>query len=87
MEVLRGVKLSRVFMRMSAFFDVLQNVPTDDRLWEEAAELAWELDGKGWIIPAPDVLIACAARRIGAVVLTSDRHFQKIPGIAVRTWD
>ena len=85
-EVLRGVKLPKALARMKEFFSVLQNVPSDDRLWEETAALAWELDRKGWILPAPDLVIACSARRIGAVVLTNDRHFQKVPGLIVRAW-
>ena len=85
-EVLRGIKLPKARAHVRAFLDVLQNVPTDNRLWDETAELAWELDRKGWIIPAADVVIACAARRIGAVVLTNDKHFAQIPGLAVRRW-
>jgi predicted nucleic acid-binding protein len=32
-------------------------------------------------VPLTDAVIACCARRIGAVVLTHDEHFQVIPGI------
>lgn len=85
-EVLRGIKLPKARTRMEEFFNVLQNIPTDNSLWEETAALAWELDRAGRILPAPDVLIACSARRIGAVVLTHDTHFRKIPGLIVRAW-
>lgn len=85
-EVLRGITQPRVRDRMKAFFDVLQNVPADNRLWDETAALAWELDRKGRIIPGADALIACSAMRIGAVLLTDDQHFQNIPGLAVRRW-
>lgn len=86
-EVLRGIKIPRVRERLSAFFDVLQNVPTDNRLWEETAELAWTLDRRGWIIPAADLVIAACALRIGATVLTQDQRFQKVPGLRVRNLD
>lgn len=86
MEVLRGIRIERVRARMAAFFDVTQNVPTDDRLWAEAAELAWALDRRGKVIPSTDILVACCARRIGAVVLTMDAHFSNIPGLRVREW-
>ena len=85
-EVMRGIKLDKTRRRMSAFLDVMRNVPTDNRLWEEAAELAWTLDRSGWNIPAQDIVIACCARRIGAVVLTRDKHFRNIPGVQVRDW-
>jgi predicted nucleic acid-binding protein len=38
------------------------------------------------VLPAQDILIACCARRIGAVVLTMDTHFSDIPGLRVREW-
>ena len=85
-EVMRGVKNPRIRDGLARFLDLLQNVASDNRLWEETAALAWELDRKGWILPAPDLVIACSARRIGAVVLTNDRHFQKVPGLVVRAW-
>jgi predicted nucleic acid-binding protein len=85
-EVLRGIKGVKAKTQMKAFFDVLQNIPTDNRLWEETAELAWTLDRKGIVIPAQDIVIACCARRIGAVVLTMDTHYRQIPGVQVRDW-
>jgi predicted nucleic acid-binding protein len=86
-EVMRGVKVERIRRGLIAFLDVLQNVPTDNRLWEATAELAWSLDRRGWIIPAQDLVIACCARRIGASVLTRDKHFTLIPGLRVRDWE
>ncbi len=85
-EVLRGVKNPRVRDGLAEFFDVLQNVPTDNRLWEEAASLAWKLDRVGRVLPAQDILIAASAMRLGAVVLTADAHFEMIPGLRVRKW-
>ncbi len=85
-EVLRGVKMPVVRDRLAGFFDVLQNVPSDNLLWDETAMLAWKMDRCGQIIPATDLLIAACALRIGAVVLTSDAHFAGIPGLKVRWW-
>jgi predicted nucleic acid-binding protein len=56
-------------------------VPTDNRLWASAEELLWQLDRQGIVIPVIDALIAESARRIGAVILTLDAHFQLIPGV------
>jgi predicted nucleic acid-binding protein len=85
-EVLRGIRVEPIKAQMKAFFDVLQNIPTDNRLWEETVELAWALDRKGIVIPAQDIVIACCARRISAVVLTMDSHYRQIPGVQVRDW-
>ena len=78
-EVVRGLKAPRLRSRVEAFMDVMQSIPTDHRLWEEAAHMAWELDRQGRNLPAPDILIAVSALRIGAAVLSFDRHFSEIP--------
>jgi len=83
LEVLRGIKNPRQRDAMADFFDVLCNVPTDNRLWEQAAVLGWELDRQGHVIPAQDVLIAACALRSGVPVMTADKHFQGIPGLRV----
>ena len=82
-EVLRGMKTQRRRDDMAAFFDVLCNVQTDNRLWEAAAELGWKLDRAGHTIPAQDVVIATCALRAGVPVMTADKHFQGIPNLAV----
>lgn len=83
LEVLRGITLPKSHRNTSAFFDVMINVPSNNRLWEEAAELAWKMDRRGAVIPGTDVVIAACALRFGAAILTSDRHFQLIPGLEV----
>ena len=82
-EVGRALRPARVRERFRAFWDVMINVPSDNRLWAEVEDLLWELDRQGQTIPLTDAVIACCARRIGAVVLTSDHHFQAIPGVRV----
>jgi len=82
-EVLRGILHPLQKERLSAFFDVLEEVPTESRVWRESAELAWELDRKGSVLPLTDVVIATCARSVGAAVVTLDGHFSKIPGLKV----
>jgi predicted nucleic acid-binding protein len=65
--------------------DVMCNVPSDNHLWVEATDLAWQLDRKGLVIPGADVVIAASALRIGAAVLTTDAHFQQIDRLRVIT--
>ncbi|MEI6177213.1 MAG: PIN domain-containing protein [Verrucomicrobiota bacterium] len=85
LEVLRGVKSLKLMTRISAFMDVLCNVPSDNRFWQEATDLAWKLDRKGIVIPGADAVIAASAMRLGAAVLTSDAHFQRIDGLRTIT--
>ena len=83
LEVLRGIKSLKLLTKVSAFMDVLCNVPSDNRLWSEAADLAWNLDRKGIVIPGPDLIIAASALRLGAAVMTSDGHFSSIDRLRV----
>ena len=63
--------------------DVMINVPSDNRLWSSATDLAWKLVRQGITIPGPDLVIAASALRLGAAVMTSDAHFSRIEGLRV----
>lgn len=81
-EVARGLLNKKALTLFRAAWDVMLYVPTDNKLWQEVEDLAWQMDRTiGGSLPLADIVIACCARRIGAVVLTFDRHFQTIPGI------
>lgn len=80
-EVGRALVPPKVRAQFRAAWDLMINVPTDNRLWAEAEQTLWDLDRKGVILPLTDVVIACCAQRIGAVVLTYDHHFRQIPGL------
>ena len=82
-EVGRGIKTPRVLAAFQAFWDVMLYVPTDNFVWEETERLAWELGRKGHQPPLQDIVIANCAKKIGAAVLTLDRHFELVPGLAV----
>jgi predicted nucleic acid-binding protein len=83
-EVLRGIVSPVVQPRMAGLFDLMHEIPLDGSLWTEAAELAWTLDRQGVVLPLADLAIAACGRRIGATVVTTDPHFSRIPGLAVR---
>ncbi len=82
-EVGRGLRSDKASSRFRAFWDVMINVPADSRLWEETEQTLRELDRQGIVLPLTDVMIACCAKRVGAVVLTYDKHFCDIPGVRV----
>jgi len=82
-EVGRALRPQRVREQFHAFWGVMINVPTDNRLWDEVEQSLWELDRRGISLPLTDVVIACCARRIRAVVLTYDKHFSQIPNLRV----
>ena len=64
-------------------FAVTQMIATNASLWDEAWQLAWTLDRKGFTLPLQDVVIACCAKRAGAAVMTRDKHFRQIPDLRV----
>jgi predicted nucleic acid-binding protein len=80
-EVGRALRPERIRKQFHDFWDVMINVPCDNRLWNDVEDTLWHLDRRGIIVPLTDAVIACCARRIGAVVLTFDQHFQQIPGV------
>jgi predicted nucleic acid-binding protein len=80
-EVGRALRPQKVRQQFGAFWDVMINVPTDNRLWEQAEQMLWNLDRQGIVLPLTDVVIACCAQRIEAVVLTYDKHFSLMPGV------
>jgi predicted nucleic acid-binding protein len=83
LEVERGLKIEKIRRRVGNFFDVLINVPTSNKIWENSASLAWTLDRSGITLPAQDILIATCAGEIGAAVLTDDKHFEEFTGLQV----
>ena len=82
-EVSRGIRDARIRQKFDRFWQAMQYVPTDNRLWFEVEDLLWKLDRHGTIIPLTDAIIACCALHVDAVVLTFDRHFYDVPGLGV----
>ena len=80
-EVGRALRPKRVRDQFRSFWDVMINVPTDAKLWVAVEQMLWDLDRKGAVLPLTDVVIACCAQRVDAVVLTYDKHFSLIPGV------
>jgi len=84
-EVVRGFKDARLKAEMTAFFNIVPEVPTTARLWQQVAELGWSLGRTGGgSRPLSDILIARCAMQVDAVLISPDRHFEGIPGLKLR---
>jgi predicted nucleic acid-binding protein len=83
-EVLRGIVSAQVRERVERLFATMHEVTMTPELWTDVADLAWELDREGEVLPLTDVAIAACAKRAGATVITTDLHFAKVPGLMVR---
>jgi len=82
-EVIRGRSNPVILQRFRERFAIMPFLPTGVTVWEQAAQLAWSLDRRGIVLPAPDLLIAACALQAKAAVLTTDANFQHIPGLRV----
>jgi predicted nucleic acid-binding protein len=83
MEVCRGRSSPVVLRRFRERFAIMPFLPAGTSVWDQATQLAWSLDRQGIVLPAPDLLIAACALQAKAAVLTSDAHYQHIPGLKV----
>ncbi len=82
-EVCRGRSNPTLLQRFRERFAIMPFIATGTSVWEQAAQLAWSLDRRGVVLPAPDLIIAACALQTKAAVLTADAHFQQIPGLTV----
>jgi predicted nucleic acid-binding protein len=83
LEVLRGIRSEKSLRSLSAFMDLMVNIPTNQRIWDDAILLASKMDRKSFVISATDAVIAASALRIGAAIMTSDAHFLRVDGLEV----
>ncbi len=84
-EVLRSIRDRQVFARLEIFFQLLHTIEYDSELWKESTQLAWDLDRNGSVLPLSDILIAAAALRANLILITSDKHFELVPGLKTRS--
>ena len=83
LEVCRGRSNPVLLQRFRERFAIMPFIGAGATVWEQATQLAWSLDRRGVVLPAPDLLIAACALQAKAAVLTADAHFEEIPGLRV----
>lgn len=83
MEVCRGFKTEKLRQRFERAFSTMIFIPTTPKLWNEAMNLAWELDRQGKIMQITDLTIAACALHVDAAVVTLDSDFQRVPNLQV----
>lgn len=71
---------------LQALVDALLLWPFDEEAAREFGRIRAEQKAAGNPIPPLDAQIAAVARTRGLTVLTSDRHFRFVSGIAVQDW-
>ena len=83
LEVCRGFRSPKERKRFEDAFSVMAFVPTTNKMWQRATELAWKLDRQGLVMQATDLLIATHALHVDAAVLTFDGDYGRVPSLEV----
>jgi predicted nucleic acid-binding protein len=78
LELLSGAKTDSEFERLKDRLMTLDDIITDDIIWDKASVLAFKLRRKGITVPHTDILIAACAILEGCVLLHADNHFNII---------
>ena len=82
LELLQGAKDEKDWQLLADYLSTQYYLETDDDTWQAAARIYFELRRKGITINSPvDCCIAQIAMEHGAILLHSDKDFEKISRI------
>lgn len=73
--IIGGAGTQDEFQRLKSRFNALDDIRTDDSIWQKACELGFELRRKGITVPHTDILIAACALQSESVIVHADTHF------------
>jgi tRNA(fMet)-specific endonuclease VapC len=76
----------RFLERSLALGTQLEMLPVDGPAADDAARLGAECDRRGAAIADLDLLIAAVVRRRGAILVTRDSDFARVPGLQIETY-
>jgi predicted nucleic acid-binding protein len=80
-EVLRGIKDAKRREETREALLGLRYVEETVDTWIRTGELGRSLDAVGKVLPLADLHLAALAQQEGAEVYSTDKHFQKVPGL------
>ena len=73
-------------MKIKSVLKVLPVEPVTDAVAEEYGRLKRALELQGISLQDNDLWIACAAKTLGATLVSRDQIFSQIPGLQVEDW-
>jgi tRNA(fMet)-specific endonuclease VapC len=89
-EIRRGLLAVGSTRKMKHFNDLCEEISVilldDLRIADQASQIFADLKKQGQPIQDADILIAGTALLYDMIVVTDDRHFQRIPGLTVENW-
>ena len=77
-ELLTGARDEAQYAELEDSLKGLHFLDLTDAVWRRAERLRFELRQEGYLVPLPDVLIACCALVYNCELLHADRHFDRI---------
>ena len=80
LEIMSGARTQYEFQRLKSRFNDLDDIKTDDSIWQKACELGFALRRKGITVPHTDILIGACALQSGSVIVHADTHFDLMTG-------
>ena len=80
-EVLRGIKDGARREEIRDSLRGLRYAEETVETWIQTGELGRTLDAVGKVLPLADLHLSALAQQIGAEIYSTDRHFQKVPGL------
>ena len=80
-EVLRGIKDTARRGETREALLGLRYVEEGIETWIRTGELGRSLDAVGKVLPLADLHLSALAQQVDAVVYSTDKHFQRVPGI------
>ena len=83
LEIIGGARTQKEFQRLKNRFNVLDDIETDDSVWQKACELGFKLRRKGVTIPHTDILVAACALQSESIIVHADTHFDMMVEHAV----
>lgn len=76
----------RLHLAVKEFLRRVDVLPWDSAVAERYGAMRAGMEGQGKVLASLDGLIAAHAMAIGAVLVTSDRAFGQVAGVAVEDW-
>jgi len=83
LEIIGGARTQKEFQRLKNRFNALDDIGTDNSVWQKACELGFKLRRKGVTIPHTDILVAACALQSGSIIVHADTHFDMMVEHAV----
>lgn len=82
-ELLQGIKSQSEEVLVQNAFQALSHLEMTRGIWISAGRLSAQLRNSGHTLPFSDIMIAVIALDSGSALLTIDRHFEVVPGLAI----